>query len=102
MLKKLMQSIREYRKASILTPALIMGEVIMECLIPFIIAMLVNEIKAGCGFGTIAYYGGIPFWDGLPRAGFWRGGGGRQRHRGLRLRQEPAQGLFLPGAGLFV
>ncbi len=61
MLKKLMQSIREYRKASILTPALIMGEVIMECLIPFIIAMLVNEIKAGCGFGTIAYYGGILF-----------------------------------------
>ncbi len=61
MFKKLMQSIREYKKLSILTPVLIMGEVILECLIPFIIALLVNQIKAGCGFGTIAWYGGILF-----------------------------------------
>lgn len=31
----------------------------MECIIPFVIARLVNEIKAGCEFKTIAIYGGI-------------------------------------------
>ncbi len=61
MLKKLAQSIREYKRASILTPILITGEVIMECLIPFIIAMLVNQIKAGCEFKVIVTYGGILF-----------------------------------------
>ena len=31
----------------------------MECIIPFVIARLVNEIKAGCELKTIAIYGGI-------------------------------------------
>ena len=57
MLKQLAQSIRQYKKASIVTPLLMVGEVAMECLIPFIIASLVNSIKAGCQFGTIARYG---------------------------------------------
>ena len=61
MLKKLAQSIREYKRASILTPVLITGEVILECLIPYIIAMLVNQIKAGCEFRVIVTYGGILF-----------------------------------------
>jgi ATP-binding cassette subfamily B protein len=61
MLKKLAQSIREYKTASIMTPVLITGEVILECLIPFIIAMLVNQIKAGCEFRVIVTYGGILF-----------------------------------------
>lgn len=61
MIKKLAGSIRQYKNASIVTPILIMFEVIMECLIPFIIAMLVNEIKNGSDFGTIAGYGGILF-----------------------------------------
>ena len=61
MLKKLAKSIREYRKDTILTPVLITLEVIMECLIPFIIAKLINEIKADCGFSVIASYGGVLF-----------------------------------------
>ena len=59
MIKLLSKSIREYKKDSILTPILITGEVIMECLIPYIIAQLVNAIKAGCGLPTIFKYGGI-------------------------------------------
>ena len=31
----------------------------LECIIPFIIANLVNEIKAGCDMKTIAVYGAI-------------------------------------------
>lgn len=57
MLKKLMGSVREYKKLSILTPILMIGEVVMECLIPFVIAELVNQIKAGCEFSVIARYG---------------------------------------------
>ena len=47
MLKELAKSIREYKKPSIATMVLVSFEVVMECIIPFIIAMLVNEIKSG-------------------------------------------------------
>ena len=46
MIKELAKSIREYKKASIATPILVSMEVVMECTIPFIIAQLVNQIKA--------------------------------------------------------
>ena len=46
MIKELMKSIREYKRDSILTPILVSLEVVMECIIPFIVAQLVNEIKA--------------------------------------------------------
>lgn len=57
MIKTLARSVREYKKDSILTPLLVSVEVIMECVIPFVIAKLVNEIKAGCGVSTILTYG---------------------------------------------
>jgi ATP-binding cassette subfamily B protein len=61
MIHKLAGSIRQYKTVSIITPIFIMLEVIMECLIPFIIALLVNEIKGGCDLAVIAGYGGILF-----------------------------------------
>ncbi|MCH5193057.1 MAG: ABC transporter ATP-binding protein [Oscillospiraceae bacterium] len=57
MVKKLAQSIREYKKTSIVTPILVSLEVVMECIIPFIIAELVNKIKDGCEMKTIINYG---------------------------------------------
>ena len=33
------------------------GEVILECIIPFVIANLVNEMQAGCGMDVIIRYG---------------------------------------------
>lgn len=57
MYKILMKSVREYGKASILSPVLVAFEVLMECVIPFIIAKLVNQIQAGCEFGVIMRYG---------------------------------------------
>lgn len=57
MIRKLANSIREYKKPSILTPIFVSMEVVMECIIPFIIAMLVNRIKADCTLGEIAVYG---------------------------------------------
>ena len=59
MLKTLMKSIGEYRKATILTPVLVIGEVIVECLIPFVISRLVDEIQAGCELSVIMRYGGL-------------------------------------------
>ncbi len=59
MIKTIMKSIREYKAPAIWTPILIIGEVAMECMLPFIIAQLINQIQAGCEFGVIARYGGI-------------------------------------------
>ena len=59
MLRKILGSVREYKKLSIATPILEAMEVAMECVIPFLIARLVNEIKAGCGMGVILRYGGL-------------------------------------------
>ncbi|MGI6008007.1 MAG: ABC transporter ATP-binding protein [Ruminococcus sp.] len=50
-------SIREYKKASIATPLLVTCEVVMECIIPFLIARLVNEVKAGCDMNILLRYG---------------------------------------------
>ena len=59
MIKTLAKSIREYKKPSILAPVFVSGEVVMECIIPFIIANLVNEIKNGCSIEVLLRYGAI-------------------------------------------
>ena len=59
MIKLLANSIREYKAVTIATPLLVALEVVMECIIPFITAQLVNEIKAGCSIDVILHYGGI-------------------------------------------
>ncbi len=53
MIKKLAKSIREYKTPSIITMLLMVGEVVIECLIPFITARLVNQIKAGVGLDVL-------------------------------------------------
>ncbi len=57
MLKILARSIREYKKSSIATPILVALEVVMECIIPFIIAILVNKVKDGCEMSELLSYG---------------------------------------------
>ena len=53
MIKTLAKSIREYKLPSILTVFFMIGEVIIEVLIPFITADLVNNIKAGVEMSVI-------------------------------------------------
>lgn len=53
MIKTLAKSIREYKLPSILTLIFIIGEVIIEVIIPFITANLVNNIKAGAPISTV-------------------------------------------------
>ncbi|MBR4087506.1 MAG: ABC transporter ATP-binding protein [Clostridia bacterium] len=59
MLKRLAGCIREYKLASILSPVIVMLEVVIECIIPFITAELVNSIAEGCEMSTIYKYGGM-------------------------------------------
>lgn len=48
MIKRLLKSVREYKKASILTPVFMLGEVLMEVIIPILMAKLLdNGIEAG-------------------------------------------------------
>ena len=58
-MKELAKSIREYKKASIATPILVSLEVVMECIIPFVIALLVNEVKNGGDMKMLLRYGAI-------------------------------------------
>ncbi len=57
MLKILAQSIREYKKSSILTPICISVEVVIECIIPFITAKLITQIQQNCELTVIVKYG---------------------------------------------
>ena len=59
MTKTIAKSIREYKRASVLTPILVSMEVVIECIIPFLTAELVNRIKAGCEISEISVYGAI-------------------------------------------
>lgn len=59
MIKLLTKSIRQYKGASIATPILVSCEVVIECIIPFMIASLVNEINAGCEIAMILRYGAL-------------------------------------------
>ena len=57
MIKRLLKSVREYKKASILSPLLVAGEVVFECIIPLLTAGLINNISRGCGMDIIIKYG---------------------------------------------
>ena len=56
MLVKLLQCVREYRKASMASAFLVTCEAAVECAIPFTIANLVNQIKSGCSLDVIWSY----------------------------------------------
>ena len=47
MLKIISRSIREYKRSSILAPIFVAIEVILECIIPFVTAKLINNINNG-------------------------------------------------------
>ena len=53
MVKTLSNSIREYKKDSIMSVIYIVFEVIMECIIPFILANLVNGIRSNIPIGDL-------------------------------------------------
>lgn len=56
--KTLLKSVREFKKPSILTPIYVSLEVILECLIPFIMASLIDEMT-GESLSPIIKYGSL-------------------------------------------
>lgn len=44
MVKTLLKSVRQYRKDSVLTPLFMVGEVAMECILPMVMAMLIDHL----------------------------------------------------------
>ena len=59
MLKRLSACVREYKAPTLLTLLFIVGEAVIEALIPFTTARLVNEIKAGIDMGELLHLGVI-------------------------------------------
>lgn len=59
MIKRIAGCIREYKTASLLSPFFVSLEVIIECIIPFITAKLIDHIEKGADLGEIARFGGI-------------------------------------------
>lgn len=60
MIKTLLKSVREYKLPSILSPIFVSFEVILECLLPFVIAELVRSIKNG-----VVMWGSWTSWGAL-------------------------------------
>ena len=51
-MKKLLMCLGEYKKYAILTPIIMIGEVVMEVLIPLVMAAIIdNGIEKGAGTG---------------------------------------------------
>ena len=59
MFKRLLQCVREYKVWSILTPVFTAGECLMEVLIPFVTASLIDEGISGGDMGAVLRYGVI-------------------------------------------
>ena len=57
MIKTLLKSVREYKRSSILAPIFVAGEVIVECIIPFITADMITAIEDGCDMPLLYAYG---------------------------------------------
>lgn len=58
-IRVLKKSIREYKRDSILTPVLVAFEALVECIIPLMVANLVNRMQNGCDLSVIVKYGVI-------------------------------------------
>ena len=59
MIKTLFKQIKQYKKSSILSPVFVIFEVILEVLIPFITASIIDKgIEAG-NMQKVYFYGGL-------------------------------------------
>ena len=57
--RKLMGSVREYKRAAVVTPLLVLGEVVFEVMIPLFTADLIDAIKAGADLNEIVSTGAV-------------------------------------------
>ena len=58
-MRRLMESIRDYKKVTIATPLLVLGEVVCEMAIPFLTASLIDQIKVGATVAELLPASGV-------------------------------------------
>ena len=56
-IKTLSKSVREFKRDSMLSPAFVSAEVVLECMIPFFTARLINQMKVDASLPMISRYG---------------------------------------------
>ena len=83
MLKRLAACVREFKKPTVLTLFFIVGESIIETMIPFITSNLVNDIKGGVVLSQLLRSGGLLLLLAMLSLGC--GGAAGARQRSLRL-----------------
>ena len=59
MIKKLAQSVREYKKDSLLSPLFVSGEVLLEVIIPLLMARLIDQGLNASNMNVTLMVGGI-------------------------------------------
>lgn len=59
MIKKLSKSVREYKRAAIITPFLVMCEVVLEVLVPFFMAKLIDDGITKNNMSVIGKWSGV-------------------------------------------
>ena len=69
------RSVREFRGASVATPIIVTGEVVMEVAIPFVTAQLINAIQAGATLDDMLPYAGVLVLMALASLAFGIGAG---------------------------
>lgn len=57
MIKKILQEVKEFKKASILAPAFMVGEVVLEILLPFLMAFIIDEGVGKADMNALLKYG---------------------------------------------
>ena len=57
MVKKLASYVKQYKRSAILTPICAAGEVVMEVLIPLVMAQLINQGIEANNMGALVKYG---------------------------------------------
>lgn len=93
--RKLTESVREYKTAAVVTPLLVLGEVVFEVMIPLYTADLIDAIKSGADLSQILSTGGRARAHGARLARLRRRCRPHVREGLDRLREEPPQGHVL-------
>ncbi|MDO4537818.1 MAG: ABC transporter ATP-binding protein [Coriobacteriales bacterium] len=58
-IRTLGKSVRENKRNSLIAPIFVAGEVVIECIIPFITSQLINEMQQGTEMNVVAGYGAV-------------------------------------------
>lgn len=59
MIKRILQEVKEFKKASLLAPTFMVGEVVLEILLPFLMAFIIDEGVGNGDMNAVIKYGGI-------------------------------------------